>query len=675
MDGAKDKSEKREKREKRKFGVQAKLLTYILPSVVVAFLVLIFFAFTVSKSSIAEKTTALLQAEGKASVNQIEAWQNENLTTLGTAVDTMQYLKMSDEELLKYEAQFLGTYEDFPNGIYITYEDGTVLDASGWQPEGDATQGTWYMEGVGHPEFAFGEPYVDSLTNEYIVTASRYVEKLNGKGAVVAADVSLSILAEVVSGMEVVGDGDAFIIDASTGMILAHKEAEMTGLTTAECEDTFYENIYQDIVAGNLSKISYSSAEGMYMVDIENIEGTTWYLVSRGLEANIYSDVTRLQIILNVVGIITLIIITLIMKMVIGRITKPIESLTNTIVAVTDGDFTTDIEVKGNDEVTVMAGNMKEFQTVMRGILGSIVKISKQIDDQAKASDQVSSDLYDSANGQAEAMGQMRQTLEELVKSINVIAENATTLAQVVAETNEAGTEALQNISTTIGEAAEGKEGMVSVTNSMNEVKDGMQILGKSIGDVGTAAVKIDEITSTIRGIAEETNLLALNASIEAARAGEAGRGFAVVATQIKKLAETSTESADEISELIDSVTKLIGDTVTRSEQSMEQINESAEAVFAASAQFNNIYESIERTNEIVQSMIGKIHNVNDVASNMAAITEEQSASAEEIEATAVNIQELADTVSENSADVRNDSRELASTADTLKNHISKFTI
>lgn len=672
MDGAKDKGEKS---GKRKFGVQAKLLTYTLPSVAVAFLVLIFIAFSVSKSSIAEKTIALLQAEGKASVNQIKNWESGNLTTLGTAVDTMQYLKMSDEELLEYEAQFLGTYEDFPNGIYITYDNGTVLDASGWQPEGDVTQGTWYVEGVGHPEFAFGEPYMDSLTNEYVVTASRYVERLNGRGAVVAADISLSILSEAVSGMEVVGDGDAFIIDASTGMILAHKETELMGLTTTECEDPFYENIYQDIVDGNLSKTSYASAEGMYMVDIENVEGTTWYLVTRGLEANIYGDVTRLQIILNAVGIVTLIIIAFIMKMVIGRITKPIESLTNTIVAVTDGDFTTDIEVKGNDEVTVMAGNMKEFQTVMRGILGSIVKISKQIDDQAKASDQVSSDLYDSANGQAEAMGQMRQTLEELVKSINVIAENATTLAQVVAETNEAGAEALQNISTTIDEAAEGKAGMVSVTNSMNEVKDGMQVLGKSIGDVGTAAVKIDEITSTIRGIAEETNLLALNASIEAARAGEAGRGFSVVATQIKKLAETSTESADEISELIDSVTRLIGDTVTRSEQSMEQINQSAESVFAASDQFNNIYESIECTNEIVQSMIEKIHNVNDVASNMAAITEEQSASAEEIEATAVNIQELADTVSENSADVRNDSKELASTADTLKNHISKFTI
>lgn len=664
-----------ERKVDKKFGIQAKLMAYILPSVIVAYIALVWIAINTAKSAITEKSIDLLDAEAKASANEILAWESGNLQVLDTAINSMVHLGMDSEQIVEYENQYLGTYEDFPNGIYLAYADGKVLDATGWEPEGDATQTTWYLEGKTHPVFAFGEPYIDSLTGEYVVTASRCIEKLNGKQAVAAADISLSILTEVVAGMEVVGEGDAYIIDGSTGVILAHKNAELVGLTAAECSDSFYADVYQDILNGSLDKLTYDSLNGTYMTNIQNVDGTSWYIVTRGLESNIYSDVTKLEKFLGGIGVFTLILIAVLMNIVISRITKPIEKLTKTIVAVTDGDFTTDIEVKGNDEVTIMAGNMKQFQNVMRSILGSVVNISKQIDDQAKVSGQVSSDLYDSANGQAEAMNQMRMTLEELVKSINIIAENATTLAQVVAETNESGTEALRNIGTTIDEAAEGKEGMVSVTKSMNEVKDGMQILGKSIGDVGTAAVKIDEITSTIRGIAEETNLLALNASIEAARAGEAGKGFAVVATQIKKLAETSTESADEISQLIDSVTQLINGTVERSEQSMEQINDSAEAVFAASDQFNNIYESIERTNKIVQSMIEQIHNVNDVASNMAAITEEQSASAQEIEATAINIQELADTVSENSADVKKDSKELASTADTLKEHVSKFII
>lgn len=667
--------EKRNLRPKGHFGIAAKLMLFILPVVAAAFLVLVFIAFTVSKESIKEKTESLMRAEGNAGANQIQAWERENLSILDTAADTILHLNMDDDEILNYEVCFLGTYEDFPNGIYITYDDGKVLDGAGWQPEGDATQGIWYTEGVTHEKFAFGEPYEDSFTKEYIVTASRFIGNLNGRQAVIAADVSLSILADVVREMEVAGNGDAFIIDAASGMLLAHKDETFVGKNAAECGDSFYTDIFADIAAGNISQTGYASLQGRYMVNIRNIEGTNWYIVSRGAEENIYSDLAGLQRVLTVIGAVTLVLIGLIMIFVIRRITRPIRKLTGTIAAVTDGNFATDIAVSGNDEVAVMAHNMKQFLGVMREILGSIVNISDRIDHQAKESNRVSGSLFQSANGQAEAMGQMLDTLEELVKSINVIAENATTLAQVVSETNAAGGEALDNIGNTLTKAREGKDGMTSVTGSMGEVKDSMQMLERKIGDVGTAAVRIDEITTTIRGIAEETNLLALNATIEAARAGDAGRGFAVVAAQIKGLAETSAAAADEISTLIDSVTAMITDTVRQSGQSMTQINGSTEAVFAAADQFNRIYESIEQTNEIVNGMIQKMHDVNDVASNMAAITEEQSASAQEIEATAVNIQELAQNVSGNSADMQKDSAELAVTADTLKEHTSKFTI
>lgn len=660
---------------KARFGIRAKLLIFIIPVVAVAFLALIMIAYNASKETIAEKTESLMQAEGEASVNQILAWENRNLGILDTAAKTIQYLKMDDEAIVNYQKQYLGNYGDFPNGIYITYENGKVLDAAGWEPEEDATQGIWYVEGVTHDSFAFGEAYLDVFTNEFIVTASCRIEELNGKEAVAAADVSLSILSDVVGAMEVAGGGDAFILDGNTGTILAHKDEALTGVQVDACEDPFYNNVYKDIAAGALSNIIYQSNDGAYMVNIQNISGTSWYIVSRGLEKNIYSDLTKLQLALYGIGVVMLFVICLIMVILVSRITKPLHRLTDIIIAVTDGDFTTDIEAKGNDEVAVMAGNVKQFLRVMREILGSIVTISDKIDKQAKTSSKVSGELYDSANGQSQAMDQMQQTLEELVSSINVIAENATTLAQVVAETNEEGEQALSNIDTTIGSASEGKSSMTSVTACMNDVKGGMEILGQSIGDVGTAAVKIGQITTTIQDIAEETNLLALNASIEAARAGEAGRGFSVVATQIKKLAETSAEAADEISGLIDSVTSLITKTVDRSRHSMEQINVSAAAVFTAADQFNRIYESIEDTSSIVNGMIEKIHNVNDVASNMAAITEEQSASAEEIEATAVSIQQLAAAVSENSSKVRNDSGELASTSDVLKEHISKFTI
>lgn len=669
-------SEEKKQKKIRKFGIKAKLLAFLIPIVAVAFFALIMIAYSQSKVTIAEKTEHLMKAEGESAAQQIKAWERKNIATLDTAVETMQYLKMDEDQVIAYEGKYLGTYDDFPNGIYISDEKGKILDASGWEPDGDARETTWYQEGQKNTSgFKFGEPYLDALTNEYIVTASCNIENLDGRSAVAAADVSLSILSEVVSAMEIDSEGEAFIIDKNNGIILAHKDLSLVGELASENSDSFYKNIYEDILADNFLKNTYNSANGPYMVSIQNIDETSWYIVTRALEKNIYQDLRQLQMTLYGVGIITLLIICVCMTYLINRITKPIQTMTKTIEMITAGDFTTDVQVSGNDEVTIMARNMQAFLHTMRKVLGSVLGISETIDNQAKNSNHVAGELYDSANGQAEAMGQMLQTLEELVKSITVIAENATTLASVVAETNTSGEQALENIGTTIEVAADGKSSMESVTGSMGDVKDGMTVLGRSISDVGTAAVKIDEITTTIRGIAEETNLLALNASIEAARAGEAGKGFAVVATQIKKLAETSAAAADEISELINSVTGMISETVERSEHSMMQINESADSVYAAADQFNRIYESIEKTNDIVQGMIQQIRNVNDVAANMAAITEEQSASAEEIEATAVSIQQLADTVSENSAGVKNDAKELDITADTLKKHMSRFVI
>ena len=620
-------------KDKARFGVKAKLMSFILPVVAIAFLILSMVAFFVSKASIREKTECLMDAEGTASVNQIAGWQSDNLTTLDTALDSMVYLKMDDEEILNYEAQFLGTYEDFPNGVYLSYDDGKVLDASGWEPEGKATETTWYQEGLGHDKFAFGDPYVDALTGSYIVTASRYVEKLNGKGAVVAADVSLDILSEVVSGMEVAGDGDAFIMDAAGGTVLAHKDADLVGKKAEECGDTLYEEIFTDISAGNVTKNIYTSNQGTYMVNIQNINGTNWYLVARGLEKNIFADIIRLQMILTVVGVVTLLVIGIVMVAVIRRITNPIQKLTGTIVAVTEGDFTTDIEVKGNDEVTVMAGNMKEFLAGMRQILSSIITISNKIDDQAKASNQVSSDLHDSAVGQADAMEQMRTTLEELVKSINVIAENATTLAQVVADTNEAGSEALQNIENTISEASEGKNGMTSVTKSMDDVKGSMQVLGKSIGDVGAAAVKINEITGTIRGIADETNLLALNASIEAARAGEAGKGFAVVADQIGKLAADSAKSAVNTRDLIDKTLVEIenGNTITRT---------TADAFNQIITDMESFAELAENTMEKANSQAESLEQIGQGIEQLSGVVQGNAASSEENTAISINLAE-----------------------------------
>ena len=666
------------KNKKRlRLGIQAKLMLFIIPLMVASFVVLTVIAYNTAKDSIVSKTEDLLVSQTMVTASEIENWHIKNQQTFDAVVNTIESLNLSDAKTLELFQGYYNTNDDYPNGFYLATEDNELIDVSGWKPEEDLRETTWYQEGLQNTNyFQMGTPYVDELSEEQVVSATRFVENFNGRKAVVAIDIKLTSIMNFVIGMDVVGNGGATVVDVSSGTIITDsKYLDLTGKNIHEDGNALYKKLGKIVQSYKIGLQSIEVEGVEYQIVLDQLEGTSWYLVTYTTSESVYGELSELTTLLLSVGAGVTVLMCIILTLLIRSITKPLHKLTETIVAVTGGDFTADVLVKGNDEVTVIASSMKEFLSVMRDTLGSIADVSDTIDVQARGSNRISGELHESAVGQSEAMSQMRQNLEELVDSIEVIADSATKLAGVVSETNEAGRQAIVNIEDTMKEAAGGRESMNSVTESMSEVRNSMGTLAHAITDVGTAAVKINEITTTIRNIADETNLLSLNASIEAARAGEAGRGFAVVATEIKKLAEISAAAANEISVLIDSVTGLINQTVEQSHQSMEQINSSVQLVDVASEQFNHIFESIESTNDIIQNMIAQIYEANDVATNMAAITQEQSASAEEIEATALSVQELANAVTQNSSSVSEDSSQLANTAELLKHQIDRFTI
>lgn len=182
-------------------------------------------------------------------------------------------------------------------------------------------------------------------------------------------------------------------------------------------------------------------------------------------------------------------------------------------------------------------------------------------------------------------------------------------------------------------------------------------------------------IVQLIGNIAEETNLLSLNASIEAARAGEAGRGFAVVASEIGKLANNSTDSVDHISKLTEEVNSLVADAVRQTGESADDIGRSSELIHTAIDTFEKIFVNIQETSELIGNVVGKINEVDEVAANVAAISEEQAASSDEILATSENMLEQAKGIARNSANVAEESKSLTASSEELADQVKLFRI
>lgn len=375
-----------------------------------------------------------------------------------------------------------------------------------------------------------------------------------------------------------------------------------------------------------------------------------------------------------VIAVVALLVLVVLVERIIHLVVKPVRSLTKTITTMADGDFTVDVKVKGSDEIGHMGRSVRHFLDSIRGMLYEIHEISDRVSEQSDTTNNLSVGMYDSASVQAKSMQELNVTVDELSRSISEIADNATTLAMVVSDTKQTSTKVESHMQQTVTASIQGKNDMRQVNDAMETISSSIRKLDQAIDKVGKSS-EIEKIVSVIGNIADETNLLSLNASIEVARAGEAGKGFAVVATEIGKLAQTSTESVGHIVELINEVTGLVQETIKQAADSMKNIDDSSLMINTALRTFDEIFNDIQVTEDLIKQMMTKVSEVDSVATNVAAISEEQAASTLEIQATSENMVAQANSIADNSNIVMDGAKELSQSADNLKEHIGRFKI
>ncbi len=498
----------------------------------------------------------------------------------------------------------------------------------------------------------------------------------------VEAVMTPQVLERYLSGVKVRGMNSSYAYLVSPeGMMIYHPTADKIG-----------KPVENDAVNQLLGEIGRGSRPETDVI-IYNFNGVTKYasfyidpdvnfiLVLTTDEKEILRAVRTLTVNSCIGGVIVLLLCNIIGFIVALKLVKPIERTTREASRLADLDFTAMESGK-----SLLTRNRKDETGVMNRAISTLQQelahVTTDINEQCEK-------LHGSAGSMAQSVDETLNTVEQVEKAVNEIAQGATSQAQetqtateqvivmggMIEETGVKVEELRENARKMRGASEQAMEILDALGEVNQQTKDAIAVIAKQTDVTNESAMKIKMAVDIITDIAEETNLLSLNASIEAARAGEQGRGFAVVAGQIQRLAEQSNESAQQITAIIE----LLIQETQRSVQTMADvkavIEKQDENVNLTERAFGDVQEGITQSIESIRTIAQRTEELDqarvkvvDVVQNLTAIAQENAASAEETSASATEMSAIMESIDSNA-------RSLNEVADRLHDTIAQFKI
>lgn len=659
-------------KKKGNISIKAKLLGIIIPVVIAIILILVFTAYHVSSGIIESYSKNLLESSVNSQASKIEAWLEENLASMQMAKTMIEKLHPDETQLQTILDASCGYSENYPDGLFLADANGSFLKGTdSKKQEPNPKESMWYQEGMTRVNMAVGSAH-QNPDGTNVVSASGLLNDGSDTVRVIAADMTLDRISVIVNSFIEMHDAEAFLVDKDSSVILASRDSDLISRTLgADGQSAFYKDVEKKVSG---KSYDFCTLDGNMTV-FKEVNGTNWLLVSYVPTRVVLADLVGLRNLMIIFSIISILVLCVLIERVTHVVIRPVKEMTRVITSMASGDFTVSMKVKGNDEIAVMGRSVEHFIASMKEMIRQMGHVSDRLEKQAGSSKNVSGEMNSAANIQSQSMTELNATVDQLSVSVNEIAQNATQLAGVVADTKEDSDKVEDKMRTTVEVSEKGKADMESVGNALHNIEISIHNLEEAIDKVGTASGEIVDIIKLIGDIAEETNLLSLNASIEAARAGEAGRGFAVVASQIGVLAKNSADSVAHITSLINEINGLVDDAVKQGRSSASDIESSADLIHTAVDTFDQIFQNIQETSHLIEGVVEKINQVDQVATNVAAISEEQAASSDEILATSESMLQQAKSISKNSEQVEEEAGNLAESADQLADQVKQFQI
>ncbi|MDF2154316.1 methyl-accepting chemotaxis protein [Vibrio sp. CAU 1672] len=504
----------------------------------------------------------------------------------------------------------------------------------------------WYKEARKAGKQIITEAYQDAITNALLITIAEPVYLGGEFVGVVGADVLIDQLINDVISLDAGDNAHAMLIDMNMGTFLAHPDKNVTLKPISSVLGQLSPSaIKQAANTGSIESIDVDGEEKLFYFSA--VPGTSWmFAIEMDRETEEAGHSQLLREMLFTALLITVVVVAAVSALVnflfrdLGRVSKALEEI-----ASGEGDLTQRLEPRSDDEVGKLAENFNRFVGNMHSMVSRLSDVSVSLSAQARQTAQQAEERSQRISYQQDEINMVATAVNEMAAATQEIAGNADSTAQSSEEAVQACVHGSGQVTQTQG----------SIQNLAQEV----QVATDVIQELEAHGNSINTILSTIQGIAEQTNLLALNAAIEAARAGEQGRGFAVVADEVRVLSQRTHASTQEIQETIELLQGTTANAVGIMGDSRRLADTSVDDANSAAVSLTQIHTAVER--------------ISDMATQIASAAEEQASVTTEITRNTEGIRDVSNELSAEAQHAAQQAAELSELSHELENEIKRF--
>jgi len=492
------------------------------------------------------------------------------------------------------------------------------------------------------------EPYVDVATGSMVVTITAPVYVNNKIEGLTAIDITIDALSKVVGDYKL-GENGYFSLLTKDNIITSHKDTD--NVLKSINEIGVSQDLINSITNNDSQVVEYAYSNKQYMGNSVAIGESGWKIISAMPVDEFTSNTRDLISIITLIYILTIIILSVVMFVILGVVTKPIKKVTTITNKLAEGELDVDIDVKSNDEIGVLANSIESLTLRLKSYIVYINESVKVLGELANGN--LVMELENDYTGEfaklKNALLHVSDTLKDTIgkikysaDSINMNAEQVSNGAQVLAQGTTEQASAIEELSAEINEiyttivnnAEYAHNAGNKALESSKEVEIGnvqMRDMLAAMDEISNSSSEIGKIIKVIDDIAFQTNILALNAAVEAARAGAAGKGFAVVAEEVRNLAGKSAEAAKQ-------TTALIENSINAINKGTLQADEAGKSLAGI---VNKTSETNDLINEIVKASSQQAVSVTQIRSGIEQISSVVQENAATAEASAANSEEL----------------------------------